>query len=48
VNLAVNYAVFNHLSVFGRIDNLFNRRYQDPVGFLQPALGVFAGVRGQL
>jgi len=48
VNLAVNFAVLNHLSLFGRIDNLFNRHYQDPVGFLQPALGVFAGVRGQL
>ena len=48
VNLALNYALFNHLSVFGRIDNLLNRHYQDPVGFLQPALGVFVGLRGQL
>jgi vitamin B12 transporter len=48
VNVAVNYAVLNHLSVFGRIDNLFDRRYQDPVGFLQPALGLFVGMRGQL
>ncbi|MEJ0008362.1 MAG: TonB-dependent receptor [Steroidobacteraceae bacterium] len=47
-NVAVNYAVMSHLSVFGRVDNLFDRRYQDPVGFLQPALGVFVGLRGQL
>jgi vitamin B12 transporter len=48
VNLAANFALTRHWSVFGRVDNLFDRRYQDPVGFLQPALGVFAGVRGQL
>ena len=36
------------LTVFGRIDNLFDRHYQDPVGFLHPAFGVFMGVRGQL
>ncbi len=48
VNMAVNYAVLSHLSVFGRLDNLLNRHYQDPVGFMQPALGIFVGVRGQL
>ncbi len=48
VNLAANFALTRHWTVFGRVDNLFDRRYQDPVGFLQPALGVLAGVRGQL
>jgi vitamin B12 transporter len=48
VTLAMNYAVLSHLSIFGRISNLFDRHYQDPVGFLQPALGAFVGVRGQL
>jgi vitamin B12 transporter len=48
VNLAANFALNARWTLFGRIDNLFDRRYQDPVGFLQPALGVFAGVRGQL
>ncbi len=48
VNIAVNYALLSRLALFGRIDNLFDRRYQNPVGFLQPALGVFVGVRGEL
>jgi vitamin B12 transporter len=48
VNMAVNYALASRWSVFGRIDNLFDRHYQDPVGFLHPAFGVFMGVRGQL
>jgi vitamin B12 transporter len=48
VNLAVNFALLSRLTLFGRIDNLFDRHYQDPVGFLHPAFGVFVGVRGQL
>ncbi|HEY0327516.1 MAG TPA: TonB-dependent receptor [Rhodopseudomonas sp.] len=45
VNLAANYDIDQHVTVFGRIDNLFDKTYEVPVGFLQPGLGVFAGVR---
>lgn len=45
VNLAADYAVNNHVTVFGRIDNLFDRDYQNPVGFLHPGFSVFGGVR---
>lgn len=48
VNLAANYALSSHWTLFGRIDNLFDRRYEEPVGFLQPSFGLFAGLRGQL
>jgi vitamin B12 transporter len=48
VNLAANFALNARWTLFARVDNLLDRRYQDPVGFLQPALGAFAGVRGQL
>jgi vitamin B12 transporter len=48
VNLAASFDIDAHLTVFGRVENLFDRRYQDPVGFLQPSLGAFAGVRAQL
>jgi len=48
VNLAAQYSLTRHWALFGRIDNLLNRHYQQPVGFLQPALGLFAGVRGAL
>jgi len=48
VNMAVSYAVLSRLSLFARLDNLLDRHYQDPIGFLQPAFGVFVGVRGQL
>lgn len=48
VNLAASFEVNEHFTVFGRVNNLFDRHYQNPVGFLQPTLGAFAGVRAQL
>jgi vitamin B12 transporter len=45
VNLAVNYDVSETVSVFGRVDNLFDRRYENPTGFLGPGLAVYGGVR---
>jgi len=45
VNLTANYRLAKDFTLFGRVTNLLNRRYQDPVGFLQPSLGVFAGVK---
>jgi len=45
VNLAGSYDLGNGLTAYARIDNLFDRHYQDPIGFLRPGLGVFAGFR---
>lgn len=44
-NVAANYEVSSHFTIFGRIDNLAGHHYEDPVGFLQPGRGVFAGVK---
>jgi vitamin B12 transporter len=45
VNIAAEYEVNPHLSVFGRIDNLTNEHYSEVFGF--PALGraAFGGVK---
>ena len=48
VNLAGSYDLGRHFTLFGRIDNLFDRHYENPTGFLQPSIGVFAGVRAKL
>jgi vitamin B12 transporter len=48
VNLASSYDLTPHLTLFARIDNLFDRHYENPVGFLQPSLGAFAGVKVKL
>ncbi len=45
VNLAANYKVNPNAELFARIDNLFNTDYQDPLGWMRPGLGVFAGLR---
>jgi vitamin B12 transporter len=45
VNVATSYDLNAHLTLFGRINNLFDRHYENPVGFLQPSLGAYAGIR---
>jgi vitamin B12 transporter len=45
VNVAADYVITDQIKVFGRVDNLFNVHYQNPTGFLQPSLGVLAGIR---
>ena len=47
VNLAAGYDLTPHVSLTGRVDNLFNRHYQDPVGFLQPSVGAYAGIKAK-
>lgn len=45
VNLAANYQATDNITIFGRIDNLFDRQYENPAGYLQPGLGVYAGLK---
>jgi vitamin B12 transporter len=45
VNVAAEYIVNNNVTVFARVDNLFNKVYENPLGWLQPGLGVFGGIR---
>jgi vitamin B12 transporter len=45
VNLAADYKLSDKLTLFGRVDNLFDKRYENPVGFLVPGLSAFGGLR---
>jgi len=47
-NLSGNYHVTSNLTVFARVENLFDRHYQIPTGYLQPSLGAFAGIKIEL
>ena len=47
-NVAVEYSLGKGVTLFARIDNLLDRRYQDPVGFDKPGLGAFGGARVSL
>jgi len=44
---AANYDLTDRLTIFGRVENMFGRHYEAPVGFLQPARGVYAGAKAK-
>jgi vitamin B12 transporter len=46
-DVAANYDLTDRLTIFGRVDNMFGRHYEAPVGFLQPARGVYAGAKAK-
>ena len=45
VNLAGTYDLGNGFTAFARIDDLLDKRYQDPTGFLRPGLSAFGGIK---
>jgi outer membrane receptor protein involved in Fe transport len=45
INLAASYALRDAVTVFARINNLFNAQYEDPLGFMLPGFGAHAGIR---
>ncbi len=47
-DLAASYALTENLALMGRVSNLFDKSYEDPVGFLQPARAFYAGLKVRL
>jgi vitamin B12 transporter len=45
VNLAGDYDLGHGLTLFARVDNLLDRRYEEPVGFDKPGIGAYGGLR---
>jgi vitamin B12 transporter len=45
VNAAVSYKLQPGVEVFGRVENLFDRRYQEVFGFQAPPIMAFAGLK---
>jgi vitamin B12 transporter len=45
VNVAADYKLNDRMALFGRIDNLFDRHYENPDGFLATGIGVYGGIR---
>jgi vitamin B12 transporter len=48
VNLATSYDLTPRVALFARVDNLLDRHYENPLGFLQPSIGVYAGLKVRL
>jgi vitamin B12 transporter len=45
VNVTAEYRIDEHLTAFGRVDNLLNTHYENPIGFDAPGIGVYGGMR---
>ena len=45
VNLAASYQATHHLKIFGRIDNLFDKYYEEVAGYSTPGLSAYAGIK---
>lgn len=45
VNLATSYQVADNLKLFGRIDNLFDKDYEEVTGYGTAGLSAYAGIR---
>ncbi|MGE0734457.1 MAG: TonB-dependent receptor plug domain-containing protein [Alphaproteobacteria bacterium] len=48
VRIAGSYEVIKGVSLFARVENLFDRTIEDPDGFQQPGITAFGGIRVQL
>jgi vitamin B12 transporter len=47
VDLAASYDLTAQVTLYGRIANLADERYENPVGFQHPGRGIFAGARAR-
>ena len=45
VNVAADYKLNDSMSLFGRVDNLFDEDYENPDGFLGTGIAGYAGLR---
>jgi vitamin B12 transporter len=45
VNLAASFALTDSISIFARVENLLDEDYQNVVGFRNPGVGGYAGIR---
>lgn len=44
IDLTAQYQINRYVAVYARADNLLNRRFENPMGYLQPGRSAYAGV----
>ena len=44
-NLAGSFDLTEHFAAYARVENLFNHHYEEPIGYLQPTLAAYAGIK---
>jgi vitamin B12 transporter len=47
-NIAASYDLTDQFTLYGRVDNLFDEHAQDPIGFLRPSRGFYAGIKARI
>ena len=47
-NITASYDLTDQFTLYGRVDNLFDEHYQDPIGFLHPTRGFYAGIKARI
>ena len=47
VNIASAYKLTRQIELFGRVDNLFDKNYEEVPGYRATGIGFFAGIRGR-
>ena len=45
INLAASYDVTKNLQLFGRVDNLFDKKYEEVAGYGTPGISAFGGAK---
>lgn len=45
IDLRADYALSDAISVYGRVENVADKTYQDVSGYEEPGISAFAGVR---
>ena len=45
MNLAASYDIHKNFQIFGRIENLFNKKYEDVWGYGTAGFSLFGGVK---
>lgn len=43
IDVAASYKINHYISVYARADNLLNRQFEDPIGYLQPGRAGYGG-----
>ncbi len=46
VNLGVNYQVISNLNIYANLNNLFNKKYENILGYGQDGRNVYVGLKG--
>lgn len=47
VDLACSYRVTENLEIFGRIENLFNKDYEEVYGYATPGISAYGGIKAE-